>query len=187
MSNLTKGIILVVAILAVGAGLVVWKKNAGGTAHASSLNTMTREEVELLLGDVAKNNPMILKRLAEDPEMKKTQIENLKQLLAFASQAQRDGLANEGPNKQELDNIRTEVIAVSYDREMNKDKGPMPCSPTDDMTTLLGYNAGTSETRIFRRLKNSFSGGPVMWTPVRRGQFNDFLMPDRAPEAGSRT
>ena len=31
--------------------------------------------------------------------MKKQQLENLKQLLAFASQAQKEGLANESPNK----------------------------------------------------------------------------------------
>ncbi|MEO7540237.1 MAG: hypothetical protein ABIV21_09420, partial [Pyrinomonadaceae bacterium] len=87
MSNLTKGIILIVVILAIGVGLVVWKNRVGG--HASeSFNSISRQEVEMLLSDVAKTNPMILKRLAEDPEMKKQQMDNLKQLLAFASQAQ---------------------------------------------------------------------------------------------------
>ncbi|MGE3757542.1 MAG: hypothetical protein AB7H97_07295, partial [Pseudobdellovibrionaceae bacterium] len=125
MSNLTKGLILVVAILAIGAGLVVWKNRVGGSAHAS-FNSISKAEIEMLLADVAKTNPAILKRLKEDPEMKKQQIENLKQLLAFASQAQRDGLADDPSNTQELDNIRQEIIAVSYDKEINQDKGPMP-------------------------------------------------------------
>ncbi len=114
---------MVVVILAIGAGLVIWKRN---TSHGMSFNSITRAEIEMLLADVAKANPVALKRLAEDPEMKKQQIENLKQLLAFASQAQRDGLADEPSNKQELENIRAEIIAVQYDREVNKDKGPMP-------------------------------------------------------------
>ena len=80
----------------------------------------------MLLADVAKVNPMVLKRFAEDPEMKKKQLEDLKQLLAFASQAQKDGLTNDPSNRQELENIRSEVVAVNYDREINKDKGPMP-------------------------------------------------------------
>lgn len=125
MSNLTKGLILVVVILAIGAGLVVWKKKVGGQSN-ESFNQITRPEIEALLADVAKTNPMVLKRLAEDPEMKKQQIDNLKQLLAFASEAQHEGLTADPTNRQELENIRAEILAVNYDREINKDKGPMP-------------------------------------------------------------
>lgn len=113
------------AILAIGVGLVVWKNKVGGHS-TESFNTISRQEVEMLLSDVAKSNPAILKRLAEDPEMKKQQMDNLKQLLAFASQAKREGLADDPNNKQELESIRAEILAVNYDREINKDKGPMP-------------------------------------------------------------
>ena len=111
--------------MAIGVGLVVWKNKVGGHSK-ESFNTISKTEVEMLLSDVAKSNPMILKRLAEDPEMKKQQMDNLKQLLAFASQAQRDGMADEPNNRQEMDSIRAEILAVNYDREINKDKGPMP-------------------------------------------------------------
>ena len=113
-----------VAILVIGVGLAVWKSNVGHTA--GKFNTISKQEVEMLLADVAKTNPMVLKRFKDDPEMKKQQLNNLKELLAFASQAQKEGLANESPYKEELENIRAEVIAVSYDKEINKDKGPMP-------------------------------------------------------------
>ena len=117
---------MLVAILGIGAGLVVWKGKVGGHSSASAMNSISKAEIEMLLADVAKQNPAILKRLKEDPEMKKTQLENLKQLLAFASQAQKEGLGQDGTGKQELENIRAEMIAVNYDREINKDKGPMP-------------------------------------------------------------
>lgn len=120
-----KGVVLLVVILAIGAGLVVWKNKVGAHATAS-FNSITKEEIELLLSQLAKQNPMVLKRFEQDPEMKKQQLENLKQLLAFASQAQKDGIANEPTNRQELENIRAEVSAVNYDKEINKDKGPMP-------------------------------------------------------------
>jgi len=46
---------------------------------------------------------MVLKRLKEDPEVKKQQTENLKQLLAFASQRSAGkGLTADPTNKQEL-------------------------------------------------------------------------------------
>jgi PPIC-type PPIASE domain len=125
LSNLTKGLVLVVVIIAIGLGLVVWKKKVGGST-AESFNSITRPEVEMLLADVAKTNPAVLKRFTEDPDMKKQQLDNLKELLAFASEAQATGLAKEGTNKQELENIKAEITAVNYDRDINKDKGPMP-------------------------------------------------------------
>ncbi|MDI1243522.1 MAG: peptidylprolyl isomerase [bacterium] len=124
MSSLTKGLILLGVILAIGAGLVFWKSKVG---HAGgTFSSISKGEVEMLLADVAKSNPMVLKRFKEDPTVKKEQLNNLKELLAFASQAQKEGLANESPNKEELQNIRKEITAVTYDREINKDKGPMP-------------------------------------------------------------
>ena len=110
-------------ILGIGAGLVAWKQKVG--AHGN-FNSITKQEVELLLADVAKTNPTVLQRFKEDEKVRKEQLDNLKELLAFASQAEKEGLANESPNKEELKNIRAEVVAVTYDKEINKDKGPMP-------------------------------------------------------------
>lgn len=173
MSNLTKGLILVVAILAIGVGLVVWKKKVGGETTAS-FNSISREEIEMLLADVAKSNPMILKKLAEDPEMKKQQIDNLKQLLAFASQAQKDGLASDATNKQELDNIRAEILAVNYDREINKDKGPMPAFGfiTDDQVKAYWAEDENPPAKGF--MEKIGLGGPTE-SRTHDAEFNDFL------------
>ena len=161
MSNLTKGLILLLVILGIGAGLVVWKNRVGGHS-SSSFNSISKEEVEMLLADVAKVNPMMLKRFAEDPEMKKQQLENLKQLLAFASQSQREGLTNEPNNRQELKNIRSEVIAVNYDREINKDKGPMPPFGfiTEDQINAFWGTGDQAPTGAWASFKNKIGLGP---------------------------
>ena len=158
------------AILAIGAGLVVWKNKVGGSAQAASFNSISRPEIEMLLADVAKSNPAILKKLAEDPEMKKQQIENLKQLLAFASQAQKDGLAADPTNKQELQNIRAEILAVNYDREINKDKGPMPAFgfiSEDQVKAYWDQDNGPPPSK-------SWFGGETE-TRTHDAEFNDFL------------
>jgi parvulin-like peptidyl-prolyl isomerase len=162
LSNLTKGLILLVAVLAIGAGLVVWKSKVGSHAKTVSFNSITKEEVEMLLADVAKVNPMVLKRFAEDPEMKKQQLENLKQLLAFASQSQREGLTNEPNNRQELKNIRSEVVAVNYDREINKDKGPMPPFGfiTEDRINAFWGTGEQAPAGFWGNLKNKIGLGP---------------------------
>lgn len=111
-------------ILVIGAGLVVWKKKVG--TSSVSYNSISKHEIELLLSDIAAKNPMGLKRLADDADLRKKQLESLKQLLAFAVTAQREGYADEPTNRQELRNIRDQIEAESYDREINKDNGPMP-------------------------------------------------------------
>lgn len=83
---------------------------------------ISKVEIEMLMSDVAKSNPVILERLAKDPEMKKAQLENLRELLAFATYAQQNGLASEPINRQELENIRDQTVAVNYDKELNKGK-----------------------------------------------------------------
>ena len=178
LSNLTKGLILVVVILAIGAGLVVWKNKVGGASN-TSFNSISRSEIELLLADVAKSNPAILKKLAEDPEMKKTQIENLKQLLAFASQAQKDGLANDPTNKQELDNIRSEIIAVNYDKEINKDKGPMPAFGFITEDQVKAYWGEDDQPKagpgFLGSLKEKLGLAGTAETRTHQAEFDDFL------------
>ena len=161
MSNLTKGLILLLAVLGIGAGLVVWKNKVGGHS-SSSFNSISREEVEMLLADVAKSNPMVLKRFAEDPEMKKQQLENLKQLLAFASQAKRDGVADEPNHRQELRNIAHEVVAVNYDRETHKDAGPMPPFGfiTEDQIKAFWGEGEQAPQGALASLKNKIGWGP---------------------------
>lgn len=124
ISASTKALIVLLVIAALGGGLLFWKSRIGAARGAvASFDRITKEEMELLLKD---GNPMMLKRLADDPEMKKQQIDNLKQMLAIASAAKKEGLANKENVKDELENIRTELTAVNYDRQINKDKGQMP-------------------------------------------------------------
>ncbi len=122
MSSMAKGLIVVAIIFVIGGGLVFWKANYGHSA-GGDMNKITAQEMEILLKDA---NPMMLKRLAEDPELKKQQAENLKQLLAVASQARKEGLDQDPALKTELENMNAEVLAVNYDQFINKDKGPMP-------------------------------------------------------------
>ncbi len=164
LSNLTKGLILLLAILGIGAGLVVWKNKVGGHgAETPSFNSMSREEIELLVSDLAKTNPAGVKRLADDEALRKEQLENLKKLLAFASQAQKDGLADDETNRLELQNIRSEIIAVNYDREINKDKGPMPPFGfiTEDQVNAYYSGAAAANKGFFSSLGDKLGVGHV--------------------------
>lgn len=159
--------------MAIGLGLVVWKKKVGGASHVS-FNQITREEIETLLADVQKTNPRALKMLAEDPENKKKQLEGLKQMMAFASQAKREGIADEPSNKQELENIRAEILAVSYDREINKDKGPMPAFGFITEDQIKAYWDGTAP-QTTPSFWDKIGLGEHTETRSHEDEFTDFL------------
>lgn len=169
---------MIVAIIAIGLGLVIWKKEVGGHA-TESYNQISRAELELLIGDLAKTNPMAVKRLAEDDELRKQQLKNLKQLLAFASQAKKDGLADDPSNRQELDSIRAEVVAVSYDRELHKDKGPMPPFGFITEEQINEFWAQTTppagESSWFANLMGSLGLGKPTAYRSPEDEFNDFI------------
>ena len=147
-------------ILGIGAGLVFWKNSVGGQS-AAHWNGITKEEIELLLTDLAKDNPAFLKRFADNPEMKKEQLDNLRELFALASGAKSEGLTNDPTNKMELDNIRAQVIAVNYDREINKDKGPMPPFGFIDEARVNAFydSAPPADAGFFDNLKSKIGLG----------------------------
>ncbi len=122
MSNLTKGVAVIAVILAVGVGLVVWKTKVGGHG-GESLNRITKEEMTALLADA---NPMQLQQLSTNPDAKKKIAENIKQLLAVASQARKEGLAEDPNVRRELESTRSIVTASLYDKKINEGKGQMP-------------------------------------------------------------
>ncbi|HXF42425.1 MAG TPA: peptidylprolyl isomerase [Pyrinomonadaceae bacterium] len=115
---------MLVILFGIGAGLIVWKSRVGHTAGRFS--HIDQNELNLLVKEFAESNPFQVASLKNDPDGRKEQIKNLKQLFAFANEAQKQGLANESPYREELENIRAEVIANSYDQFKNKDKGQMP-------------------------------------------------------------
>ena len=79
-----------------------------------------QEQYAILIKDL----PADAKPKLADAEYRKAQVENLRQLLAFECEAEKRGLAKDETNAAELDSIRSEIIAVNYDRTVSK-------SPTD--------------------------------------------------------
>ncbi len=162
MSNTAKFLLIVVVLLGIGGGLVLWKSRVLGK-EAAEQNSITKTDMETLLKDA---NPMVLKRLADDPELKTKQLENIKQLMSLASQARREGIANEPEVAAELSNIRDEITATNYDKDLNKDKGQMP---PFGFITEDQVNAYWGDPNV--------SGISAIWSQAksREAEFNQFL------------
>ncbi|CAN5439349.1 hypothetical protein BH10ACI1_BH10ACI1_14330 [soil metagenome] len=173
ISAATKGLVVLLVIFALGAGLLYWKVKHGAGHAMMELNGLNKAEMELLLKDA---NPMMLKRLADDPELKKQQLDNLKQLFALANAAKKEGLTKDEKIRGELDNINIELTAVNYDREINKDKGSMPpfgFIGEDRVKEFWGE--GQSEPSGFQGFLAKFGIGEVAKYARRQKEFDTFL------------
>ncbi len=112
-------IALIVGIIGIGyAYRDTIKDKMAGNSNAVP-NKITKEEMELLIKDF---NPMQLKQIAENPTQKDQLVSSLKELLAIANQAQKEGLANDPLVKQELESVEESLLAVTYDQELSKGK-----------------------------------------------------------------
>lgn len=124
-SSFTKGVLglLIFALLFGGIGFAYWQMGKKSFASHQIPNKITKEEMELLIKDF---NPMQKKQLEETPEQKKELVDNIKELLAIANQAQKDGMTNDPSIQQELQGIEESVTATTYDQKINKAKGQVP-------------------------------------------------------------
>jgi len=173
LSNLTKGVAVIAVILAIGVGLVVWKTQVGGHHGDESLNRLTKEDMAVLLADA---NPMQLQQLSSNPEAKKKIAENIRQLLAVASQARKEGMANDPNVKRELESTRSIVTASLYDKHINKGKGQMPpfsFITEEQVKQFWGEAPGAEPTGVQGLLQKVGLGGDE--TARRQMEFQQFL------------
>ncbi len=157
---------------------------AAPAAAASPFRSITEHEISLLLGDIAATNPQGLERLANDPELRHKQLDDLRELLALASQAEKDGLAAIPTNKQELENIHAEIVSTSYDQELNKGKtGVVPFAAVTEKRIAGFWLTKTREAEFERFLQaklailksNDPSGRARNITPDERKQARELF------------
>ncbi|MGH7783122.1 MAG: peptidylprolyl isomerase, partial [Candidatus Binatia bacterium] len=74
----------------------------------------------LLFANIKVTNPDAYKRMVADPEIQKKQVENLRKLLAFSCQAVNDGALKDPVNREEVENIRSEIVAIEFDKIHDK-------------------------------------------------------------------
>ena len=125
--SFAKTILMTLCVLGLAGGSPVHPQRAKAKPAAvkptqPSFSRITQQELTVLLSDIAELNPQLLEGLREDAGLRSAQLDNLRQLFAFASEAMNLGIGDYPENRNELENIRLETTAVQYDRHLNKGK-----------------------------------------------------------------
>ncbi|MEO8041717.1 MAG: peptidylprolyl isomerase [Acidobacteriota bacterium] len=116
------------------------------------LKKFGQREWTILLKDVDVQKK---KRLLDDPEQRRAQADSIRQLLAFACEAESRGITKEKLVAQELSNIRSETIAVEYDSRFKKGADYVPFSRITDaqIATFYSNPARVAESEDFVKVK----------------------------------
>lgn len=110
------------------------------------LTALSQADIQLLLKDAA---PDLRKRLAEYPELKKDQLRTLREMLAVGSAAVKSGIIDKLV-ASELEYIRLEASAATYDQRLNKSTDKTPFSGITAARIKAFYAKAGSETRFNR-------------------------------------
>src|SRR6185295_7868722 len=119
MSTSTKAWIVIAVAVAFAAGLIFWQLKAKGI----NPNNISAEDMTLLAEQLS---PQDRAQLATDEKARKEYATQIRQLLSVAAEARNAGYADKPEIKQQLQLMRSLIIAETYEREQQEKRGPSP-------------------------------------------------------------
>jgi len=114
------------------------------------LTSLTKADMQIILKDAP---PAARKRMVENPELKKVQVKQLREVMAIASEAVKSGIIDRTV-ANELEITRMEVSAVNYGQRLNKTTGKNPFSAITPVQVKAFYAKAGSQARFDRYLKD---------------------------------
>lgn len=150
MNSSIKLTILFIVIFAMGVGLVFWKQNH--ILGFSESKDISKEDMELLVSDFP---PQQLQQLAATPDAKKQISDSLSDLLAIASEAEKQGYANSPTMQEELKYAEKAVLALSYDKlkNGNEQMAPLSMIPAAEVAQFWGEDPDEAAKKAEERRK----------------------------------
>ncbi len=117
-----------------------------------SLRNLSSQDMELILED---SSPVMLKKLAEDPDLKKVQANSLKELLAIAAEAEAEGYSQKPVIKFQLESIERQMVATAYEKRKAPDSKTPPFSSISDTDAKVFLNKPGNEKKFNELVENS--------------------------------
>lgn len=122
MTTSTKAWIAIAIAVAFAAGLIFWQIKAKHN-RAMILTSLTAEDMKLLVEDMP---PQLKAQLASSDKARKDFAEQMKQVLSMAAEARAMGVADKPDTKEQLDLMRSLIVAELYEKKQADARGPSP-------------------------------------------------------------
>lgn len=151
-------------LVAIGAGLVLWKSKIA--THEAASTVVTEAEIQALVSGAT---PAQRKDLSENKEQRQTILKNFTEIFTMASAARKHGIGNDPLIAETIEYNNQEILARLYDQHVNEGKGPMPPFGFITEEEAKSFWAEPEGTGFFARL---FSGAT---NRMREAEFDKYL------------
>lgn len=144
MTATTKAWIAIGIAVAFAAGLIFWQMKHKPASSSMVLTNLTAEDMKLLVADMP---PQMRSQLATSDKEKKDFAEQIKQVLALAAEARASGIADKPETKEQMELMRSLIIAELYEKKQMEARGASPAFADikeEDVKAFLG-EAGTDQ------------------------------------------
>ena len=102
-------------------------QNQAAPQQSAAITQLTGEQLSLVLPKLAP--PQALAQLAGNNEQIEVLLKQVKQVLALAAEARKNGIADEPAVKQQLDFTSASVLAIEFEKDQNKTAPGSPAAP----------------------------------------------------------
>lgn len=144
-----KKLVVVVSIFLIAVGsLVVWRQQTAARAErleAAILKGLSVDEVRLLLESQKQSDLEGVMSIVATPESRKLFLDGLREHLALAAEARREGLADDKNFKRNFEYKKNILLADLYRAKIEADSGKAFVVPKEDLEVILNDPANVAE------------------------------------------
>lgn len=123
MTTSTKAFIAILIAVVFGVGLILWQVKGRHNGGVMNLTSLTPEDMKLLVADMP---PQMRAQLASSEPDRKQFADQIRQILALAAEARAAGIADKPETKEQLEMMRTLIVAELYEKKKSDERGPSP-------------------------------------------------------------
>ncbi len=123
MTTSTKAWIAIGIAVAFAAGLIFWQMKGRHNSGIANLTSLSAEDMKTLVADMP---PQMRAQLASSEKDRKEFAGQIKQILALAAEARAAGIGDSPETKEQLEMMRTLIVAELYEKKQSDARGPSP-------------------------------------------------------------
>lgn len=123
MSTSTKAWIAIGLAVLFAGGLIFWQLKGNHSKGMANITSLSAEDMKLLVADMP---PQMRAQLASSDKDRKEFATQIKQILALAAEARANGMGDSADTKEQLEIMRSLIVAELYEKKKADARGPAP-------------------------------------------------------------
>ena len=133
--------LVILVLVLVSAGFLVWRRQAANAKaeriEAEIVKALTASDIQLILESQRQSDPETVHAVSATPESRRIFLDGLREHLALAAEARREGLTDDANFKRNLEYKKNILLADLYKAKLTASSEKTYVVPKEDLETVL--------------------------------------------------